>query len=200
MNLEKKVLNIMIAGVGGQGTVLASKLIAAAAIKSGFDVRTTETIGMAQRGGSVVSHIRIGAEIFSPIIPLGKADALIAFEPSEAVRQLPYLCDDGFLIVCDSVIKPTADLQLGNYEGTAMIDYLKSNVKKLLVIDGKHLVEHSSKTLNVAILGTASQSGLFPFDTQTLKETITEILPQRFWEINLKSFETGVKYEHIRTN
>ena len=84
-------VNIMIAGVGGQGTVLASKLIAAAAMKQGFDVRTTETIGMAQRGGGVVSHIRMGENIFSPLIPPGKADVLIAFEPAEAVRQLPFL-------------------------------------------------------------------------------------------------------------
>ncbi|MCL2267332.1 MAG: 2-oxoacid:acceptor oxidoreductase family protein, partial [Treponema sp.] len=83
--------NCIIAGVGGQGTVLASKLIAAAAMKKGFDARTTETIGMAQRGGSVFGHIRIGDNIFSPLVPLGKADAIIAFEPSEAVRQLPYL-------------------------------------------------------------------------------------------------------------
>ena len=190
--------NCMIAGVGGQGTVLASKLIAAAAMKHGFDVRTTETIGMAQRGGSVVSHIRIGEHIFSPLIPLGKAHALVAFEPAEAVRQLPYLREDGLLIVCDSAIKPVADPQAAVYEAAAMIDYLKANVPRLAVADGRRLTEQSAKTLNIALLGTAAQSGIFPFDGETLKEVIPEMLPQRFWEINLKSFELGrTYYEHI---
>jgi indolepyruvate ferredoxin oxidoreductase beta subunit len=127
--------NLLIAGVGGQGTVLASKLIAAAAMKKGFNVRTTETIGMAQRGGCVTSHVRICESpdnIFSPLIPLGKADAIIAFEPAEAVRQLPYLSAQGSMIVCDSPIAPsgsqperaptTGSSQTGRYDGSAMIE------------------------------------------------------------------------------
>ena len=184
--------NCMIAGVGGQGTVLASKLIAAAAMKCGYDVRTTETIGMAQRGGSVVSHVRIGENIFSPLIPSGAAHALIAFEPAEAVRQLPYLGENGILIVCDSAIKPVADFQTGDsYEASVMVDYLKANVQKIVVIDGRRLTEQSTKTLNVALLGAAAQIGVFPFDAETLKDVIPEILPQRFWEMNLESFELG---------
>lgn len=188
------MFNIMIAGVGGQGTVLASKLIAAAAMKKGSNVRTTETIGMAQRGGSVVSHVRIGEEIFSPLIPLGKADALIAFEPAEAVRQLPFLSEQGTLIVCDSTIKPVTNswpAQAGEYKGADMIDYLKSNVPNLAVIDGKRLTLQNAKTLNVALLGAAAQRGVFPFDAETLKEVIPQMLPERFWEINLSSFELG---------
>jgi len=183
--------NCMIAGVGGQGTVLASKLIAAAAMKCGYDVRTTETIGMAQRGGSVVSHVRVGPHIFSPLIPLGKADALIAFEPAEAVRQLIYLGPEGSLIVCEGASKDAA-----------MIDYLKENVRKLFVIDGQRLVEQSAKTLNVALLGAAASGGIFPFDGEIIKEIIPEMLPQRFWEMNIKSFETGkgAYHEHIRAN
>jgi len=190
--------NCMIAGVGGQGTVLASKLIAAAAMKRGYDVRTTETIGMAQRGGSVVSHIRIGENIFSPLIPLGEADALIAFEPAEAVRQLPYLRKEGTMLVCDSAIKPAANLktaaqETGAYEAAVMLDYLKANVQRFVVLDGQRLIGQSTKTMNVAFLGAAAQSGIFPFDTETLKEVILERLPQRFWEINLKSFEEGIR-------
>jgi len=177
--------------VGGQGTVLASKLIAAAAMKCGYDVRTTETIGMAQRGGSVVSHVRMGENIFSPLIPLGKADALIAFEAAEAVRQLPYLCAEGSLIVCETANK-----------AAEMIGYLKENVRKLFVIDGRRLMEQSAKTLNVALLGAAAAGGFFPFDGEIIKEIIPEMLPERFWEINLKSFETGkgAYNEYIRAN
>jgi len=183
--------NCMIAGVGGQGTVLASKLIAAAAMKSSFNVRTTETIGMAQRGGSVVSHVRIGDDIFSPLIPLGRADALIAFEPGEAVRQLPFLSGQGVLVVCDSIIKPAGTGAPAGYEMSAMIDYLKATVQKLAVIDGRRITEHNAKTLNVAMLGAAAQSGIFPFAAGTFKEIIPEMLPRRFWEMNLKSFEIG---------
>lgn len=98
--------NVLISGVGGQGTVLASKLIAAAAMAKELDVRTTETIGMAQRGGSVVSHVRIGQNINSPLIPQRAAHAVIGFEPAEAVRVLPYLSADGLMIVCDKAMKP----------------------------------------------------------------------------------------------
>jgi indolepyruvate ferredoxin oxidoreductase beta subunit len=190
--------NCMIAGVGGQGTVLASKLIAAAAMKRGYDVRTTETIGMAQRGGSVVSHVRIGENMYSPLIPPGAAHALIAFEPAEAVRQLPYLRADGLLIVCDSAIKPVADPKAAPYEAAAMIGYLTANVSKLVVIDGRRLMEQGAKTLNVALLGVAAHSGIFPFDADTLKEVIPEMLARRFWDMNVQSFELGRTYhEHI---
>ena len=189
--------NCMIAGVGGQGTVLASKLIAAAAMKRGYDVRTTETIGMAQRGGSVVSHVRIGENICSPLIPPGAAQALIAFEPAEAVRQLPYLCAGGLLIVCGSAVKPIAAPGAAPYEAAAMIAYLKANVPKLIAVDGRRL-EQCAKTLNTALLGVAAHSGIFPFDADALKEVIPEMLPQRFWDVNLRSFELGrTCHEHI---
>jgi len=175
--------NCMIAGVGGQGTVLASKLIAAAAIKKGFDVRTTETIGMAQRGGSVFGHVRIGdhvgENIFSPIIPLGRADALIGFEPAETVRQLPFLHKDGSVIVYNS----------GNSD---MIKFLKENVQKLTVIEAQRMAGHSVKTLNVFLLGAAVHSGILPFDAEILKIVLTEMLPERFLEMNLKAFEGGL--------
>ncbi|NLE23839.1 MAG: indolepyruvate oxidoreductase subunit beta, partial [Clostridiaceae bacterium] len=150
--------NILIAGVGGQGTVLASKLIAAAAMGKGLDVRTTETIGMAQRGGSVVSHVRIGRNVNSPLIPKKGAQVIIGFEPAEAVRILPYLADDGLMIVCDTAIKPvTSSLGGDSYQGPNMIDHLKKNVKRLVVIDGEKLLRecNNPKTLNVALLGTA---------------------------------------------
>jgi indolepyruvate ferredoxin oxidoreductase beta subunit len=181
----------MIAGVGGQGTVLASKLIATAAMKKGFDARTTEFIGMAQRGGSVFGHCRIGENIFSPKIPLGKADALIAFEPAEAIRQLPYLSPDGVAVVCDRIIKPVADPNANLYEAAVMMDYLKANTKKLITVDGRRLTEQNAKTLNVSLLGAAAQSGIFPFDAETLKGVLPEMLPERFLEMNLKAFELG---------
>jgi len=187
----------MIAGVGGQGTVLASKLISAAAMKRGFDVRTTETIGMAQRGGSVFGHCRIGEKIFSPLIPMGKADALIAFEPAEAARQMAYLRKGATVITCNAAIKPITDPSAGNiYEAETMLDFLKINVPNLIMLDVKRLINDNKssfnpKTLNVLLLGAAVQSGIFPFDAETLKSVFTEMLPQRFLEMNLKAFEKG---------
>ena len=197
MSDNKITFNLMIAGVGGQGTVLASKLIAAAAMKKGFNVRTTETIGMAQRGGSVFGHCRIGENIFSPIIPLGKANAIIGFEPAEAVRQLPYLEERGSVVVCDTAIKPINCPDVNAYQGSEMIDYLKKNVQNLIVMDGQRLIKESdryqqiTKALNVAILGAAVQNGIFPFDADTLKEALTEMLPPKFLEMNLRAFELG---------
>jgi len=147
---------------------------------------------MAQRGGSVVSHTRIGDEIFSPLIPDGSAHALIAFEPAEAVRYLNYLAADGTLIVCDSDIQPiTTTLSGEPYEAEAMIDHLKANVSKLIVVNGQPLKEKCGKTLNVALLGVAAQSGVFPFDAEAMIETIQEM--KNFREQNLASFELGRK-------
>lgn len=191
--------NILISGVGGQGTVLASKLIAAAAMGKGFDVRTTETIGMAQRGGCVVSHIRMGSNIHSPLIPQKSANIIIGFEPAEAVRILPYLSDDGLMIVCDTAMKPvTSSLTGDKYKGADMIEYLKKNVKRLVIIDGEKLLKECGnvKTLNVALLGTAIESGVFPFGVNEMMDALRNTLPQRFLDINLNSFEIGRRMYH----
>jgi indolepyruvate ferredoxin oxidoreductase beta subunit len=189
----------MIGGVGGQGTVLASKLIAAAAMKKGLDARTTEFIGMAQRGGSVFGHCRLGKNIFSPKIPLGKADAIIGFEPAEAVRQLPFLRKDGVVIICDNVIKPVSGPSIYTYDGEVMINYLKDNLAtsenktRLIIVDGKQLTGQNAKTLNVSLLGAAVECGVFPFDAETFKEILPEMLPQHFLEMNINAFELGRK-------
>ena len=184
------IFNILISGIGGQGTVLASKLIAGAAIKCGLDVRTTETIGMAQRGGSVVGHTRIGDNIFSPLILPGNADLLIAFEPSEAVRQLPFLSPEGTLIVCSNGVKPIMDvLSAQTYEAGELINYITANVTKAIIIPGQPIIEKYAKMLNVALLGVAAQSGVFPFDIEALKETISEM--PKFKDENLTAFEIG---------
>jgi len=188
------MINVLIAGVGGQGTVLASKLIAAAAMRKGLDVRTTETIGMAQRGGSVVSHIRMGSNINSPLIPQKSAHAIIGFEPAEAVRIINYLSRDGLMIVCDSALKPvTSSLGGDTYQASCMTDYLKKNVKNLVIIDGERLLKEclNPKTLNVALLGAASESGIFPFSADEMKDALKDMLPHQFLEINISAFEIG---------
>ena len=122
--------NCLLCGVGGQGVVLASKLIAYAAMEKGLNVRTSETIGMSQRGGSVVTHVRMGETVHSPMIPKGSADVIMAFEPAEAVRNLSYLKEDGVMVVDKKAVKPvTATLTQSKYDGQEELEYLKKKVK-----------------------------------------------------------------------
>lgn len=187
--------SILLCGVGGQGTILASKLIAQAAMNKGMDAKSAETIGMAQRGGSVVSHVRIGEEIYSPMIPLGKADVIIGFEPGEAVRALPYLKEDGRMVVCPDSIQPvTASLGIGGYEGNECVEYLKSRVKNLVVVPGREICEKcgSSKVLNTALLGAAA-GDVLGLELKEIKKAVSDLVPERFHALNQKALELGAE-------
>ena len=186
--------NCLLCGVGGQGVVLASKLIAYAALDKGMFVRTTETIGMAQRGGSVVSHVRMGGEIHSPMIPKGQADVILAFEPAEAVRSLPYLREGGMLIVNRKAVKPvTATLGGGQYDGHEMLDFLKKKVDNLLIMDGEAVCRQagSAKVLNVALLGAAAASGALDISIPDMEVEIKKKVKPQFVELNQKALALG---------
>ena len=186
--------NCLLCGVGGQGVVLASKLIAYAALDKGMFVRTTETIGMAQRGGSVVSHVRMGEEIHSPMIPKGQADVILAFEPAEAVRSLPYLREGGMLIVNRKAVKPvTATLGGGQYDGHEMLDFLKKKVDNLLIMDGETVCRQagSAKVLNVALLGAAAASGALDISIPDMEVEIKKKVKPQFVELNQKALALG---------
>lgn len=182
--------NIILCGVGGQGTVLASKLIAAAAMKKGLPVMSAETIGMAQRGGSVFSHVRIGEDICSPMIAKGDADLILGFEPGETVRMLPFLKKDGQVVTTRRAILPvTASLSGSGYNGDAMVSYLENHVENLLVIDSQKACEEigSPKALNILLLGAAVSSGRLGFSEEDIKKAIKEKLPERFHQMNFKA-------------
>ncbi|HCC35389.1 MAG TPA: pyruvate ferredoxin oxidoreductase [Ruminococcaceae bacterium] len=190
------MLSCLIAGVGGQGTVLMSRLIGAAAIKKGFEVRGTETIGMAQRGGSVTSHVRMGEKIHSPLIPQGKADTVIAFEPGEAVRVLPFLKPDGVIIVCDRAVPPVMSaLSAQNYDAGEMIEYLKKSGHTAVILNGEEIIRRigGAKAVNVALLGAAAVCGALPFDIKELEQIIKERVPARFLEMNIQALRTGAE-------
>ena len=183
--------DILICGVGGQGTVLASKLIAAAAMAEGHIVHSAETIGMAQRGGSVTSHVRIG-EAYSPLIPKGKCDMIISFEPSEAVRNLSYLKQDGLVIVNVDPVKPTTEsLHETGYDGTNMIEYLQKKCR-VLAVDGQQLCAEfgSSKYLNVILLGVA----VLDISKEAIQKEIRVRVPSKFVENNRLAFEKGYAF------
>lgn len=182
----------LLCGVGGQGTVLASKMIAFAAMEKGENVRTAETIGMAQRGGCVVSHVRVGGDINSPMIPIGGADVMIAFEPAEAVRCLDYLKAGGTVIVNKKAVRPvTASLSGSTYDGTEMLDYLKKKVANLIVVDADAICEKcgSAKVLNIILLAVAAKTGALSMNVEELKNAIEKRIPEKFRELNLKAVD-----------
>ena len=186
--------NCLLCGVGGQGVVLASKLIAYAAMEKGLNVRTSETIGMSQRGGSVVTHVRMGETVHSPMIPKGTADVIMAFEPAEAVRNLSYLKEDGVMVVDKKAVKPvTATLSQSKYDGQEELSYLQKKVKNLYIIDGDAICEEagSSKVLNVVLLGVALGSGVLDVDLEEMKEEIKKHVKPQFVEINIKALSLG---------
>lgn len=188
--------NCLLCGVGGQGVVLASKLIAYAAMNKGMDVRTSETIGMSQRGGSVVSHVRMGEYVYSPMIPKRSADVILAFEPAEAVRNLSYLKEEGVVVVNRKAVKPvTATLMQHSYDGGEMLSYLKENVKNLYIIDGDEICRQagSSKVLNVALLGVALGSGVMDIEIDDMKCELEKMVRPQFVEMNIKALELGAK-------
>ena len=191
------MINLLLAGVGGQGTVLASKLLAQAAMAQGLQARTAETIGMAQRGGCVVSHVRIGEEAYSPLIPYGQADLILGFEPAEAVRNLPYLKDDGIVVAAKKAIKPvTASLSGSGYEAGPMLAYLQTHAKQLIVVDGEAICAQcgSAKVLNVALLGAAIGSGALCISLEQMEQTMAQRLPARFLEMNRQALRLGAQF------
>ena len=187
--------DILICGVGGQGTVLASKIIAAAAMEEGSPVHSAETIGMAQRGGSVTSHVRIGGEAYSPMIPFGGADMLLAFEPGEAVRNLRYLKKGGIAVVNTSAVKPvTESLKETGYDGSEMIAYLKEKCSCIFV-NAEEVCRPfgSTKFFNIIMLGIAAGSGRLGIGAETIAREMEKRIPERFLEANRKAFETGYR-------
>ena len=187
--------DILICGVGGQGTVLASKIIAAAAMEEGSPVHSAETIGMAQRGGSVTSHVRIGGEAFSPLIPFGGADMLLAFEPGEAVRNLRYLKKGGIAVVNTSAVKPvTESLKDTGYDGSEMTAYLKGKCSCIFV-NAEDVCRPfgSTKFFNIIMLGVAAGSGHLGLEKDTLLKQIEQRVPSRFLDVNLRAFQTGIE-------
>ena len=182
--------NIILCGVGGQGTILASKLIAAAAMQKGLEVKTAETIGMAQRGGSVFSHLRIGRDLNAPMIAKGQADIILGFEPAEAVRHLPFLKENGTVVVSSHPILPVSAM-IGNstYHLEEVLEYLKAHVKNLVLFDGAGAMEEigSSKVLNVLLLGAALRTNALGLTQEDILQAIHAKVPQKFHALNEKA-------------
>ena len=186
--------NIVLCGVGGQGTVLASKLIAAAAMEKGLRVMSAETIGMAQRGGNVFSNLRIGNSMHAPLLRSGQADVILGFEPGETVRMLHYLKPGGTVITNCRPVKPTtATLTGSSYDGSEMIAYLRENLAadRLLVVDGQEAIDKlgSPRVLNMVLLGAAIRTGQLGLTEEDIKKAMDRLIKPAFMELNLKAFD-----------
>ena len=185
-----KELNVMVVGVGGQGTLLTSRIIGKTALKNGFDVKLSEVHGMAQRGGSVVTFVRMGEKIAEPVVEEGYADILISFEKLEAKRYAHFLKKDGIIIVNDCEIKPMpVVIGLDTYPD-GIIDKLSAE-HKVYVIDGakKSSELGNPKVLNSVVLGLAAK--YIGFEKEEWLKVVEETVPPKTIEINKKAFNIG---------
>jgi indolepyruvate ferredoxin oxidoreductase, beta subunit len=195
-----KELNIIIAGVGGQGVVLLSEILGNAAVRDGLRVRGSEVLGMAQRGGSVFSNIRLGEEVYSPMTPDGKCDVLISLEPSEALRNIQYLNNQSIVIMNNrKVIPATVSMGKSTYpEIDQILSKLQSVAARVISLDAIEVAEKAGnrQSSNVVMLGALFGSGKMPIKIDTIKDSIRERVPAKAAEVNLKAFDVG--YELIK--
>ncbi len=188
-------MDLLITGVGGQGVVLASDILGAAALAVGYDVKKTDTLGMAQRGGSVISHVRIAPKVWSPLIKEGEVDLLLSLEKLEAARWSHYLRPGGVAIV-NNHEQPPQSVSLGKerYPSHEEIDaILKRQTDRVYFIDGTRRAGEMGnvRTLNIFMLGCVSV--LAPIKVGVWKDSISRYLPENLREINLTAFEQGRK-------
>lgn len=191
--------NVLLAGVGGQGTVLAAKVLAQAAQEKGWQVRTAETIGMAQRGGNVVSHVCMGdggEEVFAPLLAQGTADLIVAFEPAEAARVLPFLAPDGVLVTASTPLQPvTAALAKNPYRAATILqrieEQLHDSAATFVIVDDAALIQRvgNRKVLNTLLLASALAAGRIPLDLDDLRHAVAACVKPRFVDLNLAAID-----------
>jgi len=186
-----KTINVIFTGVGGQGVLLASDVLSEIALRHGLDVKKSEVHGMSQRGGSVISQVRFGEKIYSPLISQNQADFIVAFEKLEAVRYLDYLKPDGLVIINDYEVIPES-IQYEDVEYPKnVISICKKKTDHIILEDFTHLATKlgSVKVLNITMLGTLSNYLEIPKSLWT--EVIREKVPKKFLELNLNAFQAG---------
>tara|TARA_B100000315_G_C14347148_1_gene482312 strand:+ start:122 stop:712 length:591 start_codon:yes stop_codon:yes gene_type:complete len=185
------VQNILIVGVGGQGIILASEILAEVAMKSGFDVKKSEVHGMAQRGGIVSSHVRFGTQVHSPLIPLGEVGLLLSFELGETLRWLGFLSSEGQVIAnCQKLIPPMVSTGLAQYPEN-IEETLRNRTHNPILVDA---AEHASDLGNVRLVNTillGITSKILALPMRTWKLVVGERVPPALKELNLKALERG---------
>jgi indolepyruvate ferredoxin oxidoreductase beta subunit len=190
-----KKFDLLITGVGGQGVILASNIIGEVALAAGYDVKKTDTLGMAQRGGSVVSHVRLGPQVYSPLIMAGEVDILVAFEKLEAARWSHYLRPGAIAIVNDHALRPlSVNLGAERYPSDEeIVNILRRGSERIYFINGSHRVKRlgNIKILNVFLLGCASVC--LPLKIRVWQDIISQHVPPAVRELNITAFGQGRK-------
>lgn len=189
-----KSTNIMIVGVGGQGTLLASRILGNVVIEEGYDVKVSEVHGMSQRGGGVVTYVKYGDKVFSPTIDKGDADLVLAFEALEGYRALPFLKKGGKMIMNNSQIDPMPVITGAMEYPEGIVEELKEKIN-LTQIDALKLAKEagSPKAVNVVLIGLMAKNTSIPYEKWV--EVIKKTVPAHLVEVNLKAFELGYKAE-----
>lgn len=187
----ESVKNIMIVGVGGQGTLLASKLMGKAFVEQGFDVKVSEVHGMSQRGGSVVTYVRYGDKVYSPVIEKGEADIIIAFEQLEAARWLPFLKPGGILITSTQQIDPMPVIMGTAAYPDGILPAIRDKGVKVIAVDALALAEQagSAKATNLVLMGAAVH--FLGFEKDMWHEVIRTTVPPKTIAMNETAFELG---------
>ena len=186
-----KTKNIMIVGVGGQGSLLASKLLGRLLMNEGYDVKVSEVHGMSQRGGSVVTYVRCGDKVASPVIDTGEADYIVSFELLEAARWLSYLAPEGQIIANTQQIDPMPVITGASSYPENLVDKMKAAGARVDAFDALKLANNagSSKAVNIVLMGKLSK--YFHLPESAWMKAIEESVPAKFLELNKKAFELG---------
>lgn len=197
-----KELNIIIGGVGGQGVILMSDLLGHAALEEGLDIQGSEVLGMAQRGGSVFSNIRLGSGFVAPLSPQGKCDILVALEASEALRYVRELSPTSLVIINTTEIKPyTVSTGESTYpEFESILEMVRKVTDLIITIDATKIALEAGNLLaaNTAMLGALFGSGRIPVAVETIKALIGSRVPPKAVEANLRAFDMGHEYATSR--
>lgn len=184
--------NIMIVGVGGQGTLLASKMLGYVLLQQGYDVKVSEVHGMSQRGGSVVTYVRYGKKVYSPVIDKGEADVIISFEKLEAARWLEFLKKDGTIITNTQEVEPMPVITGAAAYPENLIEKMQAAGAKVDAKDFLSIAQEagSAKAVNIALMGRLST--YFPeISDEQWQDAIEKIIPPKFLDLNRKAFEAG---------
>jgi indolepyruvate ferredoxin oxidoreductase beta subunit len=189
--MSDKVTNILLVGVGGQGILLASEILAETFMLAGFDVKKSEIHGMSQRGGSVVSHVRFGREVFSPTVPEGEGDILFGFELLEAYRALPLLRPGAKVVVNDYRIAPPSVLLGQAAYPDDLAERIRARFADTLLVDGLHLAQQAgdARAANTVLLGAVSTR--LAIDEPVWQQALQKMVPKKALDVNRKAFAMG---------
>jgi len=189
--MSQEITNILLVGVGGQGILLASEILSEAAMLAGFDVKKSEIHGMSQRGGSVVSHVRFGTEVFSPIVPEGEGDILFGFELMETARSLPLLKQGGTVVANDLQISPPSVLMGQDTYPEGLVERINARFPDFLLVDGQKIAADAGnvRAANTVLLGAVSKR--LDIAEEFWLKALEKMVPPKALAVNKRAFQQG---------